>query len=131
MNAYRWLVLVISLLTVHVSPGVAQQTIHIRLAEAYFAQIDIGIGKAERSNGADTLRGTLTRQPDGTYTGRVVRRIAGSFAGEVPVLIASHHCGVHRFDGARVRVAEAHLEAAVDRCENVANIIESVIIKHT
>ena len=23
------------------------------------------------------------------------------------------------------------LEAAVDRCENVANIIESVIIKHT
>jgi len=71
MNAYGWLVPVISLLTVHVSTGVAQDTIHIRLAEAYAAQIDIGIGKAERSEGADTLRGTLTRQPDGTWKGEV------------------------------------------------------------
>ena len=75
MNAYGWLVLVISLLTIHVSTGVAQQTIHIRLAEAYFAQIDIGIGKAERSNGADTLQGTLTRQPDGTWKGEVEARV--------------------------------------------------------
>ncbi|HET7424293.1 MAG TPA: hypothetical protein VFJ92_12060 [Gemmatimonadales bacterium] len=76
MNAYGRLVLVISLLAVHVSPGVAQQTIHIRLAEAYAAQIDIGIGKAERSNGADTLRGTLTRQPDGTWTGEVDAKVS-------------------------------------------------------
>ncbi len=76
MSAYCRLVLVISLLTVHVSTGVAQQTIHIRLAEAYFAQIDIGIGKAERSNGADTLRGTLTRQPDGTWKGEVEAKVS-------------------------------------------------------
>lgn len=76
MNAYGRLLLVISLLAVHVSTGVAQQTIHIRLAEAYFAHIDIGIGKAERSNGADTLRGTLTRQPDSTWTGEVDAKVS-------------------------------------------------------
>ena len=76
MNAYGWLVLVISMLTVHVSTGVAQQTIHIRLADAYAAQIDIGIGKAERSKGADTLRGTLTRQPDGTWKGEVEAKVS-------------------------------------------------------
>jgi hypothetical protein len=75
MNAYGWLVPVLSLLTVLVSTGVAQQTIHIRLAETYFAQIDIGIGKAERSNGADTLRGTLTRQTDGTWEGEVEAKV--------------------------------------------------------
>ena len=76
MKAYVWLVLVISLLTMHVPTGVAQQTVHIRLAEAYFARIDIGIGDAERSNGADTLQGTLTRQPDGTWKGEVEARVS-------------------------------------------------------
>ncbi len=60
----------------HVLPGMAQETIHIRLANTYFAQIDIGIGKAERSNGADTVAGTLTRQTDGTWTGEVQAKVA-------------------------------------------------------
>ncbi len=76
MKAYVWLVLVISLLTMHVPTGAAQQTVHIRLAETYFALIDIGIGNAERSNGADTLQGTLTRQPDGTWKGEVEARVS-------------------------------------------------------
>ena len=76
MNAYGWLALVISLLPVHGSTGVAQQTIHIRLAEAYAAKIDIGIGKAERTNGADTLRGTLKHQPDGTWTGELDAKVS-------------------------------------------------------
>jgi hypothetical protein len=76
MKAYGRFVLVISMLTVHVSTGVAQQTIHIRLAEAYAAKIDIGIGKAERTNGADVLQGTLTRQPDGTWTGEVDAKVS-------------------------------------------------------
>jgi hypothetical protein len=71
-----WLVLVISLLTMHVPTGVAQQTIHIRLTEAYAARIDIGIGSAERTDGADTLRGTLTRQPDGTWKGEVEAKVS-------------------------------------------------------
>ena len=98
MNAYGRLVLVISLLTVHVSIGVAQETIHIRLAEAYFAQINIGIGKAERSNGADTLQGTLTRQPDGTWTGEVEANVSFD---QAMGGILGQGCPQQRFEGSQ------------------------------
>jgi hypothetical protein len=119
MNAYGRLVLVLSLLTVHGSPGVAQQTIHIRLAETYFAQIDIGIGKAERSGGADTLRGTLTRQPDGTWKGEVEAKVA--FVQTMGGILA-HGCPRQQFEGTqRLRMSGKTVSGFNSRVQSISN----------
>jgi len=91
-------VLFLLLLTAHVPPGMAQETIHIRLANTYFAQIDIGIGKAERSSGADTVAGTLTRQANGTWTGDVQAKI--SFEQELKGILGSA-CPRQKFQGSQ------------------------------
>jgi hypothetical protein len=98
MKAPVWPVLVLSLLAAHLTPGMAQDTIRIRLANSYAAQIDIGIGKAERSQGADTLQGTLTRQPDGTWKGVVEAKI--SFNQEMKGILGSA-CPRQLFQGSQ------------------------------
>ena len=91
-------VLFLLLLTAHVLPGMAQETIHIRLANTYFAQIDIGIGKAERSSGDDTVAGTLTRQTDGTWTGEVQAKV--SFDQEMKGILG-RACPKQKFEGSQ------------------------------
>ena len=86
------------LLTAHVPPVMAQETIHIRLANTYFARIDIGIGKAERSSGADTVRGTLTRQNDTTWTGEVQAKV--SFDQELKGILG-RACPSQKFQGSQ------------------------------
>ena len=76
MKALVWPVLVLSLLTAHVPPGVAQETIHIRLVNAYAALIDLGFAKAERNSGEDIVEGTLTLQTDGTWKGEVQAKVS-------------------------------------------------------
>src|SRR5689334_12337001 len=119
MSAYGRLVLVLSLLTVHGSTGVAQQTIHIRLAETYFAQIDIGIGKAERSNGADTLRGSLTRQPDGTWKGEVEARV--TFVQAMGGILGKG-CPKQPFEGSqRLRMSGKPVSGFNSRIQTISN----------
>jgi hypothetical protein len=98
MKALVWPVLVLSLLMAHVPVGMAQETIHIRLANAYGAQIDIGIGSAERTNGADTVEGTLTRQTDGTWTGEVQATV--SFDQAMKGILA-RACPEQKFEGSQ------------------------------
>lgn len=98
MKALVWPVLVILLLTAHGPIGMAQETIHIRLANTYAAQIDLGIGKAERSLGADTVSGTLTRQPDGTWTGEVQAKV--SFDQEMKGILGKG-CPKQEFQGSQ------------------------------
>ena len=119
MKAYVWLVLVISLLTMHVPTGVAQQTVHIRLAEAYFALIDIGIGNAERSNGADTLQGTLTRQPDGTWKGEVEARV--SFVQAMGGILGKG-CPKQQFEGSqRLRMSGKPVSGFNSKVQSISN----------
>lgn len=119
MKAYVWLVLVISLLTMHVPTGAAQQTVHIRLAETYFARIDIGIGNAERSNGADTLQGTLTRQPDGTWKGEVEARV--SFVQAMGGILGTG-CPRQQFEGSqRLRVSGEPVRGFNSKVQSISN----------
>lgn len=119
MRAYVWLVLVISLLTMHVPTGAAQQTVHIRLAETYFARIDIGIGNAERSNGADTLQGTLTRQPDGTWKGEVEARV--SFVQAMGGILGKG-CPKQQFEGSqRLRMSGKPVSGFNSKVQSISN----------
>jgi hypothetical protein len=119
MKAYGWLVLLISLLTMHVPTGAAQQTVHIRLAEAYFALIDLGIGNAERSNGADTLQGTLTRQPDGTWKGEVEATV--SFLQAMGGIMGKA-CPKQQFEGSqRLRMSGKPVSGFNSKVQSISN----------
>jgi len=119
MKAYGWLVLLISLLTMHVPTGAAQQTVHIRLAEAYFALIDFGIGNAERSNGADTLQGILTRQPDGTWKGEVEATV--SFLQAMGGIMGKA-CPKQQFEGSqRLRMSGKPVSGFNSKVQSISN----------
>lgn len=91
-------VVVLSLLIGHGPLGLAQETIRLRLVNTYAAQINLGIAKAERTLGADTVEGTIARQPDGSWKGEVQAKV--SFTQEMKGLLGAS-CPKQEFQGSQ------------------------------
>jgi len=74
MQSNTWIALVLVLLMDPAQLAMAQNTIQIRIKNAYAVNLNLGFGSATRA-GTDYVDGTLTRQSNGTWTGEVDARV--------------------------------------------------------
>lgn len=74
MKSTIWSALVLVLLVAPAKLAMAQNTIQIRIKNAYAVNLNLGFGSANR-RGTDYVDGTLTLQSNGTWTGEVDARV--------------------------------------------------------
>ena len=74
MRTNIWRAVVLALFAAPAQSAMAQNTIQIRIKNAYAVNLNLGFGSANR-RGTDYVDGTLTLQSDGTWTGELDARV--------------------------------------------------------